>query len=986
MATLPAVQTPENLLAALSGAGKAALLHQHSPGVEELGLAEFRTGTEAAHGVAWLGTATVFPQTVGLAATWDENLLRRVGRAVGQEVRTKKAADPAVSLNVWAPVVNPLRHPLWGRNEEGFSEDPRLTGILAAAFCRGLRGDGKHWLTVPTLKHFLGYNNETDRNVSSTQLRLRVLHEYELPAYRIPVEDGNVGAVMLSYNLVNGRPAHVSDLVREHLRSWDNGEDLVVVTDAGAPTSLYTAEKYYPDAATAHAAAVRAGVDNFTDDGADSTPTLTHLQQALERGLLSPADIDRSVLRLLRLRERTGEFSAAGDGGSLEAAFEGEFEEKSEGEAGGPDRRALAAEAAAKAVVLLRNEPVAALPAAAGGHDDVRGDADGQGDTSASSAILPLGAKPGTIAVVGTLGARVLTDWYSGTPEYTVNLGEALAERYPHVRALEGNDTVALRSVRTGKYLGASSADEALTGSAAAPGEPECFDLKDWGNGDVTLRSAATGLLLTGAGGAYLYPSAERVGGWVVQESFRLHRAADATVAIQHAGTGKWVHLEAHTGSALLVAGLEADADRFVLRTVTAGIPAAAAAAAAADVVVVAVGNDPHLGGRETLDRSSLELSHSDQELVRAVSEANPRTVLAVISSYPYALGALADLPAIVWSSHGGQELGHALAAVLSGDAEPSGRLPQTWYAADSDLPDLLDYDIISSNATYQYSTAEPLYPFGHGLSYGCVHYDGISVTEATVATGGTLGRGDSFIEVDVTVSNDGDRPAWELVQLYVTAPGHPVEFPRLRLVGHARVLLHPGQQRTERISVSCAAFETYSLTAGRMLVEPCRYVLLAGSSAGHLPLQISVDVDGSGSPPRRFGDIVRAEAFDESGNLDLVPETRDAGTAVAPRNPLRPAWAVYRGWDEGGREDGNPEERRSVAAEVYVVRSGGGRVELQLQGSGGQWIPAAHGGATAAVPAGACGAVELTLPGLATDGLRLVVRGPVTLSSFRAG
>ncbi|WP_461168909.1 glycoside hydrolase family 3 C-terminal domain-containing protein [Arthrobacter sp. Z1-15] len=974
MTTLPTVRTPENLLAALNGAGKAALLHQHSPGVEELGLAEFRTGTEAAHGVAWLGTATVFPQTVGLAATWDEDLLRRVGRAVGQEVRAKKAADPAVSLNVWAPVVNPLRHPLWGRNEEGFSEDPRLTGILAAAFCRGLRGDGEHWLTVPTLKHFLGYNNETDRNVSSTQLRLRVLHEYELPAYRIPVEDGNVGAVMLSYNLVNGRPAHVSDLVREHLRRWDNGEDLVVVTDAGAPTSLYTAEKYYPDAATAHAAAIRAGVDNFTDDGPDSTPTLTHLQQALERGLLSPADIDRSVLRLLRLRERTGEFSAAGDGGPLKA----EFEEKPEGDAGGPDRRALAAEAAAKAVVLLRNEP--------------------RGDASATSAILPLGAKPGTIAVVGTLGSRVLTDWYSGTPEYTVSLGEALAERYPHVSVLEGNDTVALRSVRTGKYLGASSADEALTGSAAAPGEPERFDLKDWGNGDVTLRSTATGLLLTGAGGAYLYPSAERVGGWVVQESFRLHRAADATVAIQHAGTGKWVHLEAHTGSALLVAGLEADADRFVLRTVTAGIPAAAAAAAAADVVVVAVGNDPHLGGRETLDRSTLELSHSDQELVRAVSEANPRTVLAVISSYPYALGALADLPAILWSSHGGQELGHALAAVLSGDADPSGRLPQTWYAADSDLPDLLDYDIISSNATYQYSIAEPLYPFGHGLSYGCVHYDGISVAEATAGTGD---GGDSFVGVDVTVSNDGDRPAWELVQLYVTAPGHPVEFPRLRLAGHARVLLQPGQQRTERISVSSAAFETYSLTAGRMLVEPCRYVLLAGSSAGHLPLQISVDVDGSGSPPRRFGDIVRAEAFDESSNLDLVPETRDAGTAVAPRDPSRPAWAVYRGWDEGGwdeggreeggreeggREEGNPEERRPVAAEVYVVRSGGGRVELQLQGSGGQWIPAAHGGATAAVPAGACGAVELTLPGLATDGLRLVVRGPVTLSSFRAG
>ncbi|MDD0859364.1 glycoside hydrolase family 3 N-terminal domain-containing protein [Arthrobacter alpinus] len=168
-----------------------------------------------------MGKATVFPQPVGLAATWDEDLLQRVGQAVGREVRAKHQENPSISLNVWAPVVNPLRHPLWGRNEEGFSEDPVLTGQLAGAFCHGLRGnDPDRWQTVPTLKHFLGYNNEVDRNVSSSQLRARVLHEYELPAYSTPIAGGAVGAVMLSYNLVNGMPAHVSDLVAEHLRQW----------------------------------------------------------------------------------------------------------------------------------------------------------------------------------------------------------------------------------------------------------------------------------------------------------------------------------------------------------------------------------------------------------------------------------------------------------------------------------------------------------------------------------------------------------------------------------------------------------------------------------------------------------------------------------------------------------------------------------------------------------------------------------------------
>ena len=944
MATLPAVRTPENLLAALSDSQKTALLHQHSPELKEPYLAEFRTGTEAAHGVAWLGAATVFPQTVGLAASWDEDLLRRVGRAVAAEVRAKKRADPTVSLNVWAPVVNPLRHPLWGRNEEGFSEDPRLTGLLAAAFCRGLRGDGGWWLTVPTLKHFLGYNNETDRSVSSTQLRLRVLHEYELPAYRIPVEAGNVGAVMLSYNLVNGRPAHVSDLVREHLRQWKGGAELVVVTDAGAPTSLYTAEKYFPDAAAAHAAAVLAGVDNFTDDGTDSGPTLAYLRQALEHGLLTQADIDRSALRLLRLRERTGEFAG-----------------ESPAEPAPSDLRELAAEAAAKSVVLLRNEPVAGRPAAGSvGRDDQR---------PQPAPLLPLGGNPGRIAVIGTLGSHVLTDWYSGTPDYTVSLSAALTERFEQVSVLEGTDTIALRSIRTGGYLGSAGAGASLTAAAAAPADAECFVLKDWGNGDLTLRSAATGLLLTGAGGTYLYPSAERVGGWVVQETFRFHRAPDATVAIQHTGTGKWVRLEAHTGSAQLVSGSEADADRFVLRTVQAGIPAAVRAAAAADVVVVAVGNDPHLGGRETLDRTTLELSQPDQELVRAVREANPRTVLAIVSSYPYALGALADLPAIVWTSHGGQELGRGVAAVLAGDAEPAGRLAQTWYAADTDLPDILDYDIISSAATYQYSGAEPLYPFGHGLSYGCVHYDGVRIT----AVSGTPEEGGILLEAEITVSNDGPRAAAELIQLYVSAPGHRTGFPRRRLAAHARVLLAPGERRTERISVESGAFETYSVTAGRLLVEPGRYLLLAGSSAGNLPLQAVLDVGGAGSGLRSCGVTVRAEAFDDCANLELVPQTRAAGTAVAPRDSFRPAWAVYRRWAVTAG---------AAAAELRVARSGGGRVELQVLDLSGSWAPAAAG-AVAVVPAGFSGDLVLAVPGDAAE-FRIVLHGPVTLSSLR--
>uniref|UniRef100_UPI002811B102 glycoside hydrolase family 3 N-terminal domain-containing protein n=1 Tax=Arthrobacter sp. TaxID=1667 RepID=UPI002811B102 len=498
-----AARTAESILALLSQSEKVSLLHQHSPAIPEVGLAYFHTGAEAAHGVAWLGDATVFPQTVGLAATWDEDLLRRVGRAVGLEMRAKKAGDPTVSLNVWAPVVNPLRHPLWGRNEEGFSEDSGLTALLATAYCEGLKGDhAEQWLTVPTLKHFLGYNNERDRNVTSSQLPPRVLNEYELPAYRLPVESGAAGAVMLSYNLVNGRPAHVSDLVADQLRRWGNGDSVAIVTDAGAPSSLFTAEKYFDDGPSAYASALRAGVDSFTDDGDDPAPSIAYLEEALARGLMSMDDVDAAVLRLLTLRERTGEFLPDGGvygGISSEALLT-------------DDHAELAREAAGKSVVVLRNARVLSKASGDGG------------------SILPLGDSPGTVAVLGSLGSDVLADWYSGTLVNPVSVAEGLAERYGTVVPEEALDLVALRSIRTNAYLSVPEGTAAVTACSMRPESAETFVLKDWGNGECTLRSAPNDRFVSGDSG-YLRASADRVGGWVVQETFALHHSVDGSVA-----------------------------------------------------------------------------------------------------------------------------------------------------------------------------------------------------------------------------------------------------------------------------------------------------------------------------------------------------------------------------------------------------------------------------------------------------------------------
>src|SRR3954468_18193075 len=310
---LPFAKRVDDLLSRLTLDEKTAFLHQFAPAVERLGIAAFRTGQEALHGVAWMGPATVFPQAVGLGATWNTDLVRRIGEAVSKEVRAMRARDDRVGLNIWAPTVNLLRHPLWGRNEEGYSEDPKLTSAIATAYTQGLRGDHPtYWRTAPVLKHWLAHNNETDRATSSSSVRPRVLHEYDLRAFRETVEAGAVAGVMPAYNLVNGRPNHVSPYLSEQLRTWTD-QELLVCSDAGAPSNLVDSEHYFDTHEEATAAALVAGVDSFTDHGTDSSTMVGRLRRAFDQGLITEPDIDTAARRQLDVRARLGEFEPQDD-------------------------------------------------------------------------------------------------------------------------------------------------------------------------------------------------------------------------------------------------------------------------------------------------------------------------------------------------------------------------------------------------------------------------------------------------------------------------------------------------------------------------------------------------------------------------------------------------------------------------------------------------------------------------------------------------
>ncbi|GAA3444237.1 glycoside hydrolase family 3 protein [Planomonospora venezuelensis] len=901
---LPIPARLADLLGRLTLEEKVGLLHQYQAPVERLGVGVFRTGTEALHGLAWLGPATVFPQAVGLASTWEPELVRRVGGATSDEVLAFHHKDPAgAGRNVWAPVVNPLRDPRWGRNEEGYSEDPWLTGVMATAYASGLRGSDPTVLkTAPTLKHFLGYNNETDRCVTSSNLPPRVLHEYELPAYRPALEQGAAVAVMPSYNLVNGRPAHLSPLINEVLRTWAP-DDVLVVSDAYAPGNFTGLQAYYDDPAEAYAHAIRAGLDSFTQDDERTEATLGHIRDALERGLLTEADVDAAVRHALSIRFRLGEFDPATP-----------YDDITEAVVNCPEHQELAREAARRSIVLLEND-----------------------------GILPLSGV-GRVAVIGQLGDTLMEDWYSGTLPYAVTARAGIAERCETVFC-EAVDRIAL-TIENGQANGQAGGYVVADpggGPLGAGAEPGLFDLFDWGGGSYALRAAATGRYLSVGDDGVLVNDQPGPNGWEVRQTFRLEDRPRGTFALRHISTGRYVGLDgaaagpggggaaegpsegaagsAGDGPGGAVFRLVDDADAAAwlsMEVVVSGAETAAALAATADVAVVVVGDHPLVNGRETEDRHDLALPPAQEAVVTAVRAANPRTVMVISSGYPVTWSA-GDLPAVLWSSHGGQEYGHALAEVLFGDADPEGRLTQTWYRSACELPDLLDYDIIAADATYQYYRGAPLYPFGHGLSYTTFDYSDLTVAVEGGPVEGGPGEGGT-VTASATVTNTGSRPGTEVVQFYTHQRRSRVKQPLRRLRGFAKVRLAPGESRTVTWTLDARELAFWDVTRDRFVVEDAPHKAMVGRSARDIRLCAPFHVEGERIPPRDvLAGPVSAAGHDEYDAVTLVDASKPSGDAV--RSDAEGAWILFREVDFGAGAAACAVEATSTEGGVLTLR-----------------------------------------------------------------
>ncbi|MCX4881141.1 glycoside hydrolase family 3 protein [Streptomyces sp. NBC_00847] len=877
----------DDLLSRLTLDEKISLLHQYEPAIPRLGIQSFRTGTEALHGVAWLGKATVFPQAVGLASTWDPSLLRQVGSAVGDEARGFQQQRPAGwGLNLWAPVVNLLRDPRWGRNEEGYSEDPYLTGAVSTAYGTGLTGgDPDHLKTAPTVKHFLANNNEVHRDTTTSELRPRVLKEYDEQAFKPAIAADAATGVMSSYNLVNGRPNTVNPALDDTVRGWTS-QRLLNITDAAAPGNLVGSQAYYGTQSEADAAALKAGIDSFTDNDTNSEPTTSAIKSALTSGLLKASDVDKAAGDVLSIRVRLGEFDPGGGKyGSIDSSV-----------IDSPAHRALARKAATEAAVLLKND-----------------------------GALPL-KKTGSAAVVGPLADTLYTDWYSGTLPYAVTPKDGIESKLgASVASSEGVDRIALKDTATGKYVTAGTGETgAPLKEAADSGTAAQFDMFDWGSGIVTLRSAANNKYV-GYNWSNFVNDQAQPNGWFVQQQFKLERQDDGTYLFRYAGydtAESWwsnpVYLGPTGTDGTLGLVAKDQAAHYTRDVVRSGVDEAVAAVKGKDQAVVVVGSDPSINGREAHDRTDMSLAPTQEALVRAVKAANPHTVVIVENSYPTTLGALQkEVPAALWTTHAGQETGNALADILYGDANPSGRLTQTWYRSDADLPSILDYDIIKSGRTYQYFTGQALYPFGYGLSYTTFRY-------------GRLKRVDDGYEVAVT--NTGTRVGDEVVQLYTHQRTSRDKQPLKQLKAFGRVSLKPGETRTVRLKVRPSDLAHWDVTRSKWAVESGTYDVLVGSSSSDIRARAAWQVKGETIPPRNLSKATRAENFDDYSAIHLVDESKASGTAVSAASDG--AWLEF------------ADTRLGSGAGEFGARVAGtssGTVEVRLGSPTGTLVGTAH-------------------------------------------
>ncbi|WP_423177915.1 MULTISPECIES: glycoside hydrolase family 3 C-terminal domain-containing protein [unclassified Stenotrophomonas] len=836
------------LVAQMTLEEKAAQMQNAAPAIERLGVPAYDWWNEGLHGVARAGQATVFPQAIGLAATFDVPLMGQVATTISDEARAKHhqflregAHGRYQGLTFWSPNVNIFRDPRWGRGQETYGEDPYLTARMGVAFVRGLQGDDPVYRKLDaTAKHLAVHSGpEADRHHFDARPSRRDLYDTYLPAFEALVKEGEVDAVMGAYNRVYGESASASRFLLHDVLRRDWGFKGYVVSDCWAIVDIWKHHRIVTTREAAAALAVRNGTE------LECGQEYATLPAAVRQGLISEAEIDDAVTRLFTARMRLGMFDPpervrwARIPASVNQA---------------PAHDALALKAAQASLVLLKND-----------------------------GILPLSRDIKRIAVVGPTAddTMALLGNYFGTPAAPVTILQGIREaakgvevRYARgVDLVEGRDdpgatplieptylrpsaesperglrgeyfrtpdlsgTPAL--VRTDAQIGfrwdrGSPTDNLLARGEAAPGQGipnDRFSIR-WSGQLLPPVSGRYRLEVAGDDGYRLYLDGKRViDHWVNTD--RLH--AEGVELDLQAGRTYDLKLEYYDD--------QRDAGvRLGWRMPGAKAPfdEALDAARDADVVVFVGGLTGDVEGEEMTvnypgfaggDRTDLRLPAPQRTLLEALHGTGKPVVMVLTGGSAIAVDwAQAHLPAILMSWYPGQRGGTAVGQALFGDVNPAGRLPVTFYKAGEAMPAFDDYAM--EGRTYRYFRGTPLYPFGHGLSYTRFDYGTLRLDADSLRADGRLG-----VALDVT--NAGTRSGDEVVQLYVrrehAGSGDAVQ----ELRGFQRVQLAPGERRTVTFTLEAAqALRHYDEARAAYAVQPGAYEVRVGASSADIRAQ----------------------------------------------------------------------------------------------------------------------------------------------------
>ncbi|MFD2214791.1 glycoside hydrolase family 3 protein [Metabacillus endolithicus] len=833
---LPLETRVNDLISRFTLEEKVNLMCQYQPAIERLGIHAHKQGTEAAHGMAWLGKATTFPQTIGLACTWNQSLLKEVGDVISTEARAFYKKNPEVNgLTLWAPTVDMERDPRWGRTEEAYGEDPYLTGKLTSSLVKGIQGDHPFFFkAVATLKHFLANNNEIDRGSCSASIDPRNMHEYYLKAFEAPFKEGGAYSMMTAYNSINGTPAILHPYVKEIVKEqW--GMNGFVVSDAADLLGVVRDHGYYDHHAQSVAEAIKNGIDSMTDDFDETTKAIF---EALEKKLVNEHDLDVALRNTFRVRFRLGEFDPA-ENNPYSAISQSVICDQKHAE--------VSAQAAKESIVLLKNE-----------HN-----------------MLPLNKeKINKVSVIGPLGNIVYRDWYSGDFPYTITPYEGIKNKIEgkQVTFHSGNDKIVLKN--GGEFVGLGADENSpLIANRKNKEEAAKFELSDWGWGSYTARSLDNGKYVTSADDQNIAASADEIYGWFVKEVLHLQPESQNEFKLS-TWNNQAVVLDEEKKLKVSEGTDAAHSSVLEKEIIENGMEEAIKAAKESDVAIVFVGNNPVVNGKEENDRPDITLAEAQEKLIQEVYKVNRNTVVVVIGSYPFAINWVEKhIPAVLYTSHGGQELGNAISDVLFGDYNPAGRLNMTWYRSVDQLPDLLDYDIIKGKRTYMYFDENELYPFGHGKSYSQFEYSDFKFSEREINEHGE-------VTVTVKVKNTSTLSGDEVVQLYFRSLHSRFQRPLKQLIGFERIFIEAGKTKDIELKVKASDLAVWDVTRDKHCVETGEYEFMIGRSSADISLQEKLKVNGEVIPSRNLYINTRAENYDDYQDV-IINECKEGGHSV---------------------------------------------------------------------------------------------------------